>query len=386
MSVRNGFEVIDTDTHVGPNVETLRNFAGPSLLERWHELEPYFSPVTDGGHMMSIGPIPYKRRLGEPINAETVVAGGQNPLKGNVSATLAVPAAPDVNNTNSTGRLADMDKEGVDIHLLIPATFATAISALDQSLAKEIYEAYHRFIADYCAADPSRLKATILATGADPEWSAAQIRRLSGEKFVASATVVLPEGLPLDDPTLDPIWSAMGDADLPLLHHSFFFEPPYFPGYRDIWGNIVVARAAAHPWGAERLVAYLTLSGMLDRFPNLRIGFAECSAGWLPGWLVRLQGQSEYMSHNLPDVSMSPVEYAKSGRIFCGIELYEGLDMAKAIIQVCGDGVLMYQSDYPHPGAHFPESPDVILAWDELGQDTIGKILGGNAANYLRLL
>lgn len=384
--MRNGYRVIDTDTHVGPNVETLKNFAGPALLERWGELEPYFSPVTDGGNMLSISPIPYKRRLGQPVNAEVAVAGGQNPLKGNVSATLSVPAAKDVNNTNSTGRLADMDREGVDIHLLIPATFANAISALDQTLAKEIYEAYHRFIAGYCSADPSRLKATIFVTGADPEWSAAEIKRLSGETFVASASVVLPEGLPLDDPTLDPIWSAMGDADLPLLHHSFFFEPPYFPGYRDVWGNIVVARAAAHPWGAERLVAYLTLSGMLDRFPRLRIGFAECSAGWLPGWLVRLQGQAEYMRHNLPEVSMSPVDYAKAGRIFCGIELYEGLDMAKAILQVCGDGVLMYQSDYPHPGAHFPESPDVILAWEELGESTIRKILGENAATYLRLL
>ncbi len=384
--MRSGYRVIDTDTHVGPNVETLQKFAGPALLERWGELEQYFSPVTDGGHMLSISPIPYKRRLGQPVNAEVAVAGGANPLKGNVSAVLREPAATDVNNTNSTGRLADMDREGVDIHLLIPATFATAVSALDQTLAKEIYEAYHRFIADYCAADQDRLKATILVTGADPEWSAAEIKRLAGEKFVASATVVLPEGLPLDDPTLDPIWSAMGDADLPLLHHSFFFEPPYFPGYRDVWGNIVVARAAAHPWGAERLVAYLTLSGMLDRFPRLRIGFAECSAGWLPGWLVRLQGQAEYMRHNLPEVSMSPVEYAKSGRIFCGIELYEGLDMAKAILQVCGDGVLMYQSDYPHPGARFPDSPEVILAWEELGEPTLRKILADNAATFLRLL
>jgi predicted TIM-barrel fold metal-dependent hydrolase len=384
--VRNGYRVIDTDTHVGPNVETLQNFASPTLLARWGELEQYMSPVTDGGNMLSISPIPYKRLLGQPVNAEAAVAGAGNPLKGNVSAVLREPAATDVNNTNSAGRLADMDREGVDIHLLIPATFATAVSALDQALAKEIYEAYHRFITEYCSVDQDRLKATIFVTGADPEWSAAEIKRLSGEKFVASASVVLPEGLPLDDPTLDPIWSAMGDADLPLLHHSFFFEPPYFPGYRDVWGNIVVARAAAHPWGAERLVAYLTLSGMLDRFPRLRIGFAECSAGWLPGWLVRLQGQAEYMSSRLPEVSMSPVDYAKAGRIFCGIELYEGLDMAKAILQVCGDGVLMYQSDYPHPGAHFPNSPDVILAWEELGEPTIRKILGENAETYLRLL
>jgi hypothetical protein len=46
----------------------------------------------------------------------------------------------------------------------------------------------------------------------------------------------------------------------------------------------------------------------------------------------------------------------------------------------------MYQSDFPHPGCEFPSSPDVVLGWSSLGPDTISKILGGNAARYLRLL
>ena len=142
---------------------------------------------------------------------------------------------------------------------------------------------------------------------------------------------------------LDPIWTAMGDADLPILHHSFFYEPPYFPGYRDIWDNIVIARAAAHPWGAERLVGYLTLSGLFDRFPRLRVGFAECSAGWLPGWLVRLGGQAAYMSHAVPSLSKTPLEYAHDDRIFCGIELYEGEAMAEAIVR----GLWRRRADVP---------------------------------------
>jgi predicted TIM-barrel fold metal-dependent hydrolase len=381
-----GHRVIDTDTHVGPNIETLKKHASPALRQRWTELEPYFQKLTDGGNQLSINPIPYKRRFGIRASEESGVKGGVNPLKGNVTARLTVPVAEDVNNENPQGRLADMDSEGVDMHVIIPATFATAISALDSELAREIYEAYHRFIAWYCSADPSRLRATIPVTGADPAWSVQTIKALEAEQWVAAVTVVLPEGLPVDDDSLHPIWSAMGDADLPLLHHSFFYEPPYFPGYRDIWGNIVVARSAAHPWGAERLVGYLCLSGLFDAFPRLRIGFAECSAGWLPGWLVRLQGQADYMRAAVPELRRTPLEYAQDGRIFCGIELYEGEAMAESIMHVCGDGVLMYQSDYPHPGCDFPYSPDTPLGWTALGDEAIGKILGGNASRYLRLL
>jgi len=383
--VKNGYRIIDTDTHVGPTIETLREHASPALLDRWGELDQYYQAVTEGGNALSINPMPYRRKFGLRIEQEAAAAGGVNPLKGAVSKRLRAPTSPDINNQNPTGRLADMDTEGVDAHLIIPATFANAISALELPLAKEIWEAYHRFIGWYCAHDPARLKATIFVTGADPEWSVATIKALQDQQWVASVTVVLPEGVPVDDGRLDPIWTAMGDADLPILHHSFFYEPPYFPGYRDIWDNIVIARAAAHPWGAERLVGYLTLSGLLDRFPRLRVGFAECSAGWLPGWLVRLGGQAAYMSHAVPELSKTPLEYAQDGRIFCGIELYEGAAMAEAIIRVCGDGVLMYQSDFPHPGCDYPNSPEIVMDWN-LGEESTRRILSGNADRYLRML
>ena len=35
--------------------------------------------------------------------------------------------------------------------------------------------------------------------------------------------------------------------------------------------------------------------------------------------------------------------------------------MATSICDIVGDGVLMYQSDYPHNQAEFPHSPDVVL-------------------------
>ena len=38
-----------------------------------------------------------------------------------------------------------MDLEGVDVHLIIPATFATAASVLDNEMANELYDAYHRY-------------------------------------------------------------------------------------------------------------------------------------------------------------------------------------------------------------------------------------------------
>jgi predicted TIM-barrel fold metal-dependent hydrolase len=306
-------------------------------------------------------------------------------LVSSIRPLLREPAQPQVQNLNVEGRLADMDREGRDIDLIIPGTFSTAASALDIGLGTELYAAYHRYMADYCSENPDRLKATILAHGGDPEGSARELKKLASEKWVAAVTVILPEGLPLDDPSLDPIWRVMDDNDLPILHHSFFYEPPYFPGYRDIWGHIAIARSAAHIWGAQRLVAYALMSGLFDEFPNLRIGFAECSTGWLGSWLVRLEGQANYLSKSLPTIKYKAREYAQMGRVFCGIEPYEGEETARSLMEIVGDGTMMYQSDYPHDQCLFPDTPDVVLSWN-LSDETKRKILSENAERYLRLL
>jgi predicted TIM-barrel fold metal-dependent hydrolase len=384
--MKNGYRIIDTDTHVGPNIETFEKYASQALLDRWDELRPYYMPVTEGHHL-SIDPIPYKRQMNQSADPEKAGGAGQpSALSGKTTPLWTVRPQPEVNNLNVAGRLLDMDAEGSDVHLIIPATWSTAAAVIDWSLAKELYAAYHRYLDDYCSPDPTRLKAAIMAPAMDPEWAAAEIRAWADRPWAAAVTPALPPGLPLDDPSLNPIWEAMDETNLGILHHSFFYEPPYFPGYNDVWGNVVVARSAAHPWGAQRLLGYFLLSGMCDRYPNLRIGFAECSAGWLPGWLTRLEGQATYMRTSLPTVKHTPLEYAQNGRVFVGIEPYEGAAMAKAIIDVCGDGVLMFQSDYPHGQCMFPNTPDVILGWESvIGEDAMRKIMWDNAARYLKM-
>jgi predicted TIM-barrel fold metal-dependent hydrolase len=382
--VKNGFKVIDTDTHVGPEVGVLQKFAGPELLARWDELKPYMREFGTGTHL-SIGPYSFPRKMRQPAQESGATKGGTPALKGNIHTLMKQPAAPGVSSENAAGRLADMDLEGRDIDFIIPGTWSTAISAIDQELAKELYSAHHRYIAAYCATNPDRLKSTIVAPASDPDWAANEIKNLANEKWVASVTVVLPEGTPLDDPGLDPIWRVMNDNNLPIMHHSFFYEPPYFPGYRDIWGHVAVARSAAHIWGAQRLVAYAVMSGLFDEFENLRIGFAECSGGWLATWLVRLEGQAKYLSPSLPTLKHPVREYAMRDRVFCGIEPYEGEETMRATMEIIGDTAMMYQSDYPHDQCLFPETPDVMLGWN-LPKETTQKLMAGNAERYLRLL
>jgi predicted TIM-barrel fold metal-dependent hydrolase len=82
-----------------------------------------------------------------------------------------------------------------------------------------------------------------------------------------------------------------------------------------------------------------------------------------------------------------PSEYVKMGRVFCAIEAHEGPKMTKAVIDVLGDGCLMYASDFPHPECDWPNSVDNVIKWkSELGETALRKLLGTNAQSYLRMI
>jgi uncharacterized protein len=396
--MRSGYRVVDVDTHVTPSVEVLLRYADSALRARADELQPYvrvLKPTPERGHpetdysILRINPIPYERVAGQKAGAQVAAkgSGAKGALEGRVDNLAGKGVSVSVQHDNSTGRLRDMDVEGVDVDFIIPGTWAPGSSALDVSLTRLLYGAYHRYMADYCSADSRRLKGLLLVPGADPQWAARTIREHATADWAAAVWPVLPEGLPVDDPDLDPIWQAMEETDLPFVHHSFFYEPPYFPGYRDIWGNAVVARTAAHVWGAERALAYFLISGLLDRYPHLRVGFAETGHGWLPHWVLRLNSQVRFVKGAVPELQHTPLEYVQMGRVFCGIENHEGPLMTRAVNDILGDHVLMYQSDYPHPESLFPHGTDTVIGWrDVLGETATRKLMGENAARFLRLL
>ncbi len=394
--MRQGYRVIDTDTHVTPSMEVLEKHADPKFrAEHWEEFKPYFrtmkSPVgrghpKDPWTTLKIKPIPYSRIAGAKAGFEKIEKGGAGALEGRVKNIAKEIPHEGIQHDNATGRLEDMNVEGVDVNVLIPGTWAPAVSAIEPRLATGLYRAYHQYMHDFCSVDQNRLKGMLLLPAADIDAAIAELKKWGKEKWVSCAWIVLPEGTPVDDPDHDRIWEVMNELHIPIMHHSFFYEPPYFPGYRDIWGNAAIARTAAHMWGAQRLLAYVIAGGILDRYPNIKIGFSETGHGWLPQWLLRLDSQVSFVGDMVNPLKMKPSDYARAGRVYCAIESHEGAAMTKAVNDILGDQCLMYASDFPHPECDWPRSVDNVLAWSNtIGTGSMKKLMHENAEKYLRM-
>jgi predicted TIM-barrel fold metal-dependent hydrolase len=393
--MRNGYRVIDVDSHVTPSLEVLHRYAGQAVKDRWDEFSPYVremnSPAGRGHpigpwHTLKVEPISYNRIAGQKPGVEKAEKGGKGAVEGRVENISSAVCHERIQHDNPHGRLEDMTLEGVDVNVLIPGTWAPASSAFDPALTVGLYDAYHNYMRDFCSADTDRLKGLFLAPGKDVAWAVSELERMGNDSWLSAVWPSLPEGMPIDDPDLEPLWQVMNDLHLPIMHHSFFYEPPYFPGYRDIWGNAAIARTAAHPWGAQRSLAYIIAGGILDRYPNIKVGYSETGHGWLPNWLLRLDSQVHYVKGVVPKLNYLPSEYAKMGRIAVCIEAHEGPAMTNAVFDILGDQCLMYSSDFPHPECSWPDSVDNVLRWEDvLGKDRMRKLMATNADNYLRM-
>jgi predicted TIM-barrel fold metal-dependent hydrolase len=365
-----------------PAAEVLERYVDPGFRPRLAELAAYRAPIrqsaehSGGGHAYRVNTKYYRRILGEAAPREDH-SGRESNWRGS-----KLPR-PGVQDDQAENRVKDMDDEGTDVHFLIPSSWVGTVGLADPSLEVGLSRAYHRHMADFCGRFPNRLKGLIRAPARDVDAAVEEIRQWGNSPWAVAIQPSLGQDIPTDHPDLEPIWHAAAEHGLPIVHHSSTWNPPYYPGYLDVWDNIFLGRLASHPWGAMRFVASFIGGGIYDRYPDLRLGVLECGFGWLPFWGRRMDEQYAYVG-STAELKMKPSEYLTSGRFFCSIERAEGEDMFNTVTAFLGDDVLMYASDYPHSECQFPDSVDNILAWQSLKPDTRTKLLWDNAARFFK--
>src|SRR5881628_3225299 len=162
----------------------------------------------------------------------------------------------------------------------------------------------------------------------------------------------------LDDPDWEPIWAAAQEYDLTVVIHSFTMSIPYPPGMWDNWDNMFLVRSASHVLNAQRNMAALIGSGVLDRYSSLRLTSLECGHGWLAFWASRLDEQAEMSQHALPRLKRKPSDYIRGPQYYQSIQLHEGELSLRQAIEAIGENTLMFATDYPHSESWFPKSVD----------------------------
>jgi uncharacterized protein len=91
----------------------------------------------------------------------------------------------------------------------------------------------------------------------------------------------------------------------------------------------------------------MIIDGILDRFPQLKVGVIEQGASWLPGLMRTLDSAAEAFAKNeerLRDLELRPSEYIRRQ---VRVTPYPHED-AGWIVEQAGEEICMFSSDYPH--------------------------------------
>jgi predicted TIM-barrel fold metal-dependent hydrolase len=388
---RDGYRIFDADTHIIEPVEPVEAYLASADRARLDALGTLVqrAPAKAGQTRYVVGKRPrLDRRLGSLDRVEPPSGAARGARDGGTPWDVRWQGPPfptDRVSFDPHARVHDMDIEGVDVNMILPSGGLPAFAGVkDVELEAAMYQAYHRFLRDYCAPYPERLTSVILVSARDADAAVGEIRRCSREPWPVGIFPICPPEMSLDEPAWEPIWAAAQEHDLTVVIHSFTMTVPYPPGVWDTWDNVFLQRAAGHVWNAQRNMAALIGAGVLDRYPALRLTALECGHGWLAAWAARLDELAEMSRHVLPPLKQKPSDYVRGPQYFQSIQLHEGEQSVRHAIEALGEDTLMFATDYPHSESWFPKSVDVVMGWTGLSDTIRRKLLWDNALRCYR--
>jgi predicted TIM-barrel fold metal-dependent hydrolase len=133
----------------------------------------------------------------------------------------------------------------------------------------------------------------------------------------------------------------------------------------------------------QRVVTHLVASGVLDRYPTLKICIAEGGTSWIPALADRMD--ESYRQHGMfvrPKLSVLPSEL-----IFR--QVYTSFQHDRhsvAVAEAVGYDKLMWGSDYPHLEGTFPNTQKVLHElFDDVSDAMLQRVTQGSFSELFGL-
>ena len=293
-------------------------------------------------------------------------------------------------------RVKDQDRDCVQAEVLYGVLGATG-RLNDAEAAVEVMRIYNAWLAEFCSVHPERFAGLASIPNHPIEAAIAEVKRVAARGVLRGLDIAnSPDLRPLWDPSWNPLWQVIDETGLPLHFHTVGGYLPdhirkiamigadptrvLLPGAPEV--ELPVARAAfashitAFQINMSNVLTSMIYSGVLERYPRMRLVLGESGIGWIPYVLWRMDAEWEDQFKDL-SLTMPPSDYWKRQ---CWAT-YQTDPIGIKLLEELGAEKVMWGSDFPHPDGVWPDSQDYIER--ELGHlpaATRRKIVCENAA------
>jgi predicted TIM-barrel fold metal-dependent hydrolase len=379
-------KIVDADTHLSEPWDLWTSRAPAKFRDRVPQVRE-----IDGKHVWTCN----EQVIGPSAAVAVIDRAGQKQYDVDYvfTATVADVAA---GASQVAPRLEVMDQQGVTAQLVYPNTVGFGGSQLagvtDPELRALALRIYNEAMAEMQEESGQRLFPMAVLPWWDLDESLKELERIQRFGLVGVNTTSDPQehGCPdLGERHWDPLWEAIQDLGLPLNFHigasataeNFMGSAPWPSRPAD---QRLALGSCAIFLGNSRVIGNFIYSGILERFPTLKVVSVESGIGWIPFYLQALDYQLQETSPELRDsLSLLPSEYFRRQCYAC---FWFETDLIVESIKYLGVDNCLFETDYPHPTCLYPDPvAHAMRVFSDVDDEFRRKVMGGNAIRAYNL-
>ena len=282
-------------------------------------------------------------------------------------------------------RLADMALDGVSAEVLYPSLGLFLYWIEDLAFQAACFGAYNDWLMEYCGAYPDRLVGVPMIAMWDAAAAARELRRCHAGGLKGALIWERPpatHAFTLD--CNDSFWAAAAELGMPVSLHILTDWGRSRQRAVEQLGGVERHRASvALNFEIETALFDLIFSGVLERFPTLRVVSVENEYAWLAALLRRMDRSYERFRQEAPlTLSLRPSDYYRR-QVYA---TFFNDPIGPSTLPHLGYDNLMWSSDYPHQNSTWPRSREVIARdLAGLSAEQRQKLVCGNVARLYAL-
>jgi predicted TIM-barrel fold metal-dependent hydrolase len=278
--------------------------------------------------------------------------------------------------------VSDMEAEGVTKSIAFPNQLPGLFKNKDYDMREYVMYEYNKYLSRFQQRQPGRFYGIGIPNFWAPEAAAGWIKEMKNDG-IRVAMLPLHPGTYSDgseifygDDRFNPMWEALVDNNMGAAFHiGENFGLSGRGGFEAAAVGSLGGLEFRHVWSR------LTFGGVFDRFPKLRVFFAEANIHWVPGMLNDADQQTNSMGAIFKDKpKRRPSDYWYTN-CYAGF-MYDIAGLR--LIDMVGVENAIWSADYSHNEGTYGYTGDCIKAIVDLtGKENAKKIYGTNALRFI---
>ena len=263
--------------------------------------------------------------------------------------------------------------------IIYPTVGLVLCNHKDFNYKKACFDAYNRWITEYCSHDPSRLLGCGQTAMRSPEEGAADLKAIAALGLRGVMMPGDPAQEDYDSDIYNPVWETAIELGMPLSFHILTSRSQGPVRGPKINSFLSIIR------GNQDIMGTLIFGGVFERYPELKVVCVEADAGWVPHYMYRMdhafKRHHNWLAQGI-NLSRLPSEYFSEN-------IYTTFQDDWVAFKMANDmnwRRLMWANDFPHSDSTWPRSQEMLAEQTKnLTSEQTQSILCDNVAQLYNI-